>query len=65
VKGIAPVDEVLRSAPAVSLRQFDLFNARAAVGEFSVALKELEAEHARLQSEEEMARQVERMMRQQ
>lgn len=57
VKGIAPLDEALQPtlAPADSLKNLDLFNARAALGEFSSAFGELEAEYARLRSEEEMA----------
>ncbi|MBC8101972.1 MAG: hypothetical protein H7Z41_05230 [Cytophagales bacterium] len=57
VKGIAPMDEALHPAfgPADSLRSLDLFNARAALGEFSSAFGELEAEYARLRSEEELA----------
>lgn len=57
VRGIAPMDEALHPAlaPADSLKSLDLFNARAALGEFSSAFGELEAEYARLRSEEEMA----------
>ncbi|HVK06175.1 MAG TPA: hypothetical protein VM490_22080 [Armatimonadaceae bacterium] len=57
VKGIAPMDEALQPslAPADSLKNLDLFNARAAIGEFSSAFSELEAEYARLRSEEELA----------
>lgn len=57
VKGIAPIDEALHPSlgPADNLRSLDLFNARAALGEFSSAFGELEAEYARLRSEEEIA----------
>jgi len=57
VKGIAPMDEALAPtvAPVESLKNLDLFNARAAIGEFSTAFNELEAEYARLRSEEEIA----------
>jgi hypothetical protein len=57
VKGIAPMDETLHPslAPADTLKNLDLFNARAAIGEFSSAFGELEAEYARLRSEEELA----------
>lgn len=57
VKGIAPMDEALQPAlaPAESLKSLDVFNARAAIGEFSSAFNELEAEYSRLRSEEEMA----------
>jgi rubrerythrin len=60
VKGIAPLDEALQPVltPAAALKQLDTFNARAAIGEFSSAFGELEAEYARLQSEHEMAEQV-------
>lgn len=60
VRGIAPVDEAMQPvlSPGASLKQLDLFNARAAIGEFSSAFGELEAEYARLQSEEEMAERV-------
>jgi len=57
VRGIAPMDEAFHPslAPADSLKNLDIFNARAALGEFSSAFGELEAEYARLRSEEEMA----------
>lgn len=57
VKGIAPMDEALQPTlvPAESLKTLDIFNARAAIGEFSSAFGELEAEYARLRSEEELA----------
>lgn len=57
VKGIAPMDEALQPAlvPSEALRSLDVFNARAAIGEFSSAFGELEAEYARLRSEEELA----------
>ena len=57
VKGIGPVDETLQPAlaPTESLRNLDVFSARAAIGEFSTAFSELEAEYARLRSEEELA----------
>lgn len=58
VKGIAPMHESLaKHAPSASdpLKQLDVFNARAAIGEFSTAFGELEAEYARLRSEEELA----------
>jgi len=57
VKGIAPMDEALQPSLATNdaLRSLDVFNARAAIGEFSSAFNELEAEYARLRSEEELA----------
>lgn len=57
VKGIAPVDEALSPslAPLEALQQMDAFNARVALGEFSKAFDELEAEYSRLRSEEELA----------
>jgi hypothetical protein len=57
VKGIAPMDEALQPAlvPSDTLKSLDMFNARAAIGEFSSAFGELEAEYARLRSEEELA----------
>ena len=57
VKGIAPLDEMLQPAlmPSETLKSLDIFNARAAIGEFSSAFGELEAEYARLRSEEELA----------
>jgi hypothetical protein len=57
VKGIAPMDEALQPtlAPSEAMKSLDVFNARAAIGEFSSAFGELEAEYARLRSEEELA----------
>ena len=57
VRGIAPMDEALQPAlaPTESLKALDVFSARAAIGEFSSAFSELEAEYARLRSEEELA----------
>ncbi|MDX1933861.1 MAG: hypothetical protein SFU56_14780 [Capsulimonadales bacterium] len=57
VKGIAPMDESLNPmlSSSDSLKSLDVFNARAAIGEFSSAFSELEAEYARLRSEEELA----------
>lgn len=57
VKGIAPMDEALQPTmtPTETLKSLDVFNARAAIGEFSSAFSELEAEYARLRSEEEIA----------
>jgi hypothetical protein len=57
VKGIAPMDDALQPALAAteSLHSLDVFNARAAIGEFNSAFGELEAEYSRLRSEEEMA----------
>ena len=57
VKGIAPMDDALQPAlaPLEALQTLDVFNARAAIGEFSSAFGELEAEYARLRSEEELA----------
>ena len=57
VKGIAPMDEALHPAlaPTDALKSLDVFSARAAIGEFSTAFSELEAEYARLRSEEELA----------
>lgn len=57
VKGIAPMDEALQPALVSSdaLQSLDIFNARAAIGEFTSAFGELEAEYARLRSEEELA----------
>lgn len=60
VKGIAPMDEALTPtlAPTEALKSLDVFNARAAIGEFNSAFGELEAEYARLRSEEELAEQA-------
>jgi hypothetical protein len=59
VKGIAPIDDALSSGHApVNLQNMDIFSARAAIGEFSSAFNELEAEYARLRSEEEIAEQA-------
>ena len=57
VKGIAPMDDALHPSllPSEGLKSLDIFNARAAIGEFSSAFGELEAEYARLRSEEELA----------
>jgi len=57
VKGIAPMDDALAPtiAPNDALKSLDVFNARAAIGEFSSAFGELEAEYNRLRSEEELA----------
>jgi hypothetical protein len=57
VKGIAPMDDALAPTmtPMDSLKSLDVFNARAAIGEFSSAFSELEAEYSRLRSEEELA----------
>lgn len=53
VKGIAPMDEALTPTltPSEALKSLDIFNARAAIGEFNSAFGELEAEYARLRSE--------------
>lgn len=60
VKGIAPMEEALQPSltPTEALRTLDVFNARAAIGEFNSAFGELEAEYARLRSEEELAEQA-------
>jgi len=60
VKGIAPMDDALvpAMAPTESLKNLDLFNARATLGEFSSAFSELEAEYSRLKSEDELAEQT-------
>jgi hypothetical protein len=60
VKGIAPMEDALQPAltPTEALRSLDVFNARAAIGEFNSAFGELEAEYARLRSEEELAEQA-------
>lgn len=57
VKGIAPMDDALAPmvAPTELLKSLDVFNARASIGEFNSAFGELEAEYARLRSEEELA----------
>ena len=57
VKGIAPMDEALSPALGTTdnMKSLDVFNARAAIGEFSSAFSELEAEYSRLRSEEELA----------
>ncbi len=59
-QGIAPLDEALQPVltPPPRCGRLDVFNARAAIGEFSSAFGDLEAEYARLQSEHEMAEQV-------
>ena len=51
------MDEALTPslAPTENLKSLDVFNARAAIGEFSSAFSELEAEYSRLRSEEELA----------
>ena len=60
VRGIAPMDDALvpAMAPTESLKNLDLFNARATLGEFSSAFSELEAEYSRLKSEDEIAEQA-------
>jgi hypothetical protein len=59
VRGIAPIDDALSGAHTpVDLKNMDIFSARAAIGEFSNAFHELEAEYARLRSEEELAEQT-------
>jgi hypothetical protein len=61
VVGIAPVDEALSTSMGTSntaLHALDVFNARAALGEFESAFDELEAEYNRLRSEDELAEQV-------
>jgi hypothetical protein len=57
VKGIAPLDDALHAnlLPSEALKSLDVFNARASIGEFSSAFGELEAEYARLRSEEELS----------
>ena len=55
---IAPVDDALTAATATSntaLNALDVFNARAALGEFQSAFDELDAEYNRLKSEDELA----------
>lgn len=61
VVGIAPMDEALSTSLGTSstaLHALDVFNARAALGEFESAFDELEAEYNRLKSEDELAQQV-------
>ncbi|MBB6053125.1 hypothetical protein [Armatimonas rosea] len=61
VVGIAPVDEALSTSMSTSstaLHALDVFNARAALGEFESAFDDLEAEYNRLRSEDELAQQV-------
>jgi hypothetical protein len=60
VKGIAPMEETFSSnlTATDALKSLDIFNARAAIGEFNTAFGELEAEYSRLRSEEELAEQV-------
>lgn len=58
VKGIAPVDDALTAVSSTSgaaLHALDVFNARAALGEFETHFEELEAEYNRLKSEDELA----------
>ena len=58
VQGIAPVDDALTVATGTSstaLNALDVFNARAALGEFQSAFDELDAEYNRLKSEDELA----------
>jgi hypothetical protein len=57
VKGIAPMEDALQPglSPTEALKSLDVFNARAAIGEFNSAFGELEAEYSRLRSEEELA----------
>lgn len=58
VRGIAPVEDALNAAQSTSgaaLHALDVFNARAALGEFETAFDELEAEYNRLKSEDELA----------
>ncbi|WP_395095293.1 hypothetical protein [Armatimonas sp.] len=61
VQGIAPVEEALTSTLGTgnaALHSLDVFNARAALGEFESAFDELEAEYNRLRSEDELAEKV-------
>ena len=58
VQGIAPVEEALTSTLGTgnaAMHALDVFNARAALGEFESAFDELEAEYNRLRSEDELA----------
>ena len=61
VQGIAPVEEALTSTLGTgnaAMHALDVFNARAALGEFESAFDELEAEYNRLRSEDELAEKV-------
>jgi hypothetical protein len=61
VKGIAPMDDALTGATTTKvavMQALDVFNARAALGEFEAAFDELEAEYNRLKTEDELAEQV-------
>ncbi|MCX6369141.1 MAG: hypothetical protein NTX57_20880 [Armatimonadetes bacterium] len=61
VQGIAPVDDALTATLGTNntaLHAMEVFNARAALGEFESAFDELEAEYNRLRSEDELAEQT-------
>jgi hypothetical protein len=64
VKNIAPLDEVLDPiAIPAALGRLELLNARAAIGEFSSAFRDLEAEHERLQIEDDVSRELQQVLR--
>ncbi|HTE19460.1 MAG TPA: hypothetical protein VK689_13910, partial [Armatimonadota bacterium] len=52
-------DEALPDSPCAALdSRFEVFNARAELGQFTASLRELEAEHARLQARAEVTAHV-------
>jgi len=64
LQGVSPVREALSPAsyPTGGKREGEVFNAQAAITDFSSSFVELEAEYARLQGEEEVARDVRRIL---
>jgi len=60
LKDISPLDEALTpvAAPAVALRESDVFNIQVAITDFSASFDDLESEYARVQTEENLTQEV-------
>lgn len=64
LKGISPLKDASRPVPIPTSerREMEVFNIQVAISDFSSSFEELEAEYARLQSEEDVAQEVGRII---
>jgi hypothetical protein len=64
LRGVTPLKDAMTATqrPMGSLRELEVFNIQVAITEFSSSFRELEAEYVRVQSEEDVGRQLNQMI---
>ncbi len=64
LQDVKPLDDALNPvlAPVEAIKESEVFNIQVAITDFSSSFKELESEYIRVQADEDIAKQVDRII---